>query len=219
MAKSSLPRANRSKPRGAPASAEDPTRSPLTVRTPPVGAPQDVAPGPAAVEVFERAMAALQEHNYPGALALFEELLDGFPGERALLDRARMYATVCQRGLAGAGAAAPATIEERLTAATAALNNRDEQEAERLVAKVLSEAPGLELGHYLLAVVHARRGATAAALEALRRAVALSPEVRAQAKYDVDFEALRDHDAFQRMMADEPAHSGIRRGAEPYSER
>jgi predicted Zn-dependent protease len=211
MAKSSPPRTNRSRRRdGAP-------REPQTVASdhviwaPPVGVPVAGAPDPGAVSVFERAMAALQRHEYRKALTEFEALQRHFPLESALLDRARGYAALCQRELSRSSAVAPRTIEERLTAATAALNNGEDQRAEQLIGHVLRDAPRHELAHYLLAVVHARRGAVPAALDALRHAIAASPEVRAQARHDADFESLRGNHAFEQMMCDTSAQSGIRR--------
>ena len=48
------------------------------------------------------------------------------------------------------------TIEERLTAATLALNNHNDSEAARLAADVLNEDGNQDLAEYLLAVVAAR---------------------------------------------------------------
>jgi predicted Zn-dependent protease len=214
MAKSSPPRQiSRPKRRGGVSGEPQTVPTDQVIWAPPVGIPLAVVPDPGAISVFERAMAALQRHEYRKALAEFEALQQRFPTESALLDRARGYAALCQRELSRSSHAAPQTTEERLTAATAALNNGEDQRAEQLIAQVLAEAPRHELGHYLLAVVHARRGAVAAALDALRQAIAVSPEVRAQARHDADFESLRGHDTFERMMSDTSAQSGIRRGS------
>jgi hypothetical protein len=53
---------------------------------------------------------------------------------------------------------------------------------------------------YLLAVVEARRGAAESALAFLGQAVAASPEVRAQARQDADFEGLKDLDEFRQLV-------------------
>ncbi len=135
-------------------------------------------------------MLALQRHEYDEALAVFTGLLERFPGERALADRARVYVALCQRELA-ARAAVPRTNEERVTAATAALNNGEDGQAERLVRMVLAENPEHDVALYLLASVEVRRGKTDAALRYLSQAVAVSPEAGAQARHDPDFETLR----------------------------
>jgi tetratricopeptide (TPR) repeat protein len=156
-------------------------------------------PNPDAVSVFEKAMAALQRHSYSEAAEGFRQLLTGFPGERTLLDRARVYLDLCERELRRRPSG-PRTIEERLTAATAALNDADEDRAERLATSVLAESPEDDLALYLLAAVHARRGARESAFDLLRQAAALSPDVRAQARHDPDFDDLHEMDAFRDLV-------------------
>jgi Tfp pilus assembly protein PilF len=209
MARPSLPRASRSKRQvgspDAPATLEN-----HVFWVPPAGV-LTPRPDPSAIAGFERAMALLQRHDYSKASAAFTELQQLFPAEGALLERARAYEALCQRELSRSQARTPETVEERLTAATAALNNGDDRLAELLASQVVNEAPRRELGHYLLAVVYARRGLATAALEALRHAIAASPEVRAQALHDADFESLRSDDTFRRLMVDTPAQSVTRR--------
>lgn len=159
------------------------------------------APGPnsQAVGLFQEAMAALQRHDYQRATNGFNALIDRFPGERALLERTRVYLALCERELQRRPPA-PRTVEERLTAATAALNNDDDAMAERLVKSVLSDDERHDLALYLMAAIEARRGDADTALAFLKQAVGVSPEVRAQARHDADFEILRGSDAFQALI-------------------
>jgi tetratricopeptide (TPR) repeat protein len=209
MARPSLARTSRSKRQRG--SADAPTEIENHVFWVPPAGVLIARPDPRAIAVFERAMALLQRHDYNNAMAEFTALQQHFPAEGALLERARAYAALCQRELSRSRDWTPGTVEERLTAATAALNNGEDRRAELLASQVVDEAPRRELGHYLLAVVYARRGSTAAALEALRHAIAASPEVRAQARHDADFESLRSNDTFKRLMAETPAQSVTRR--------
>jgi tetratricopeptide (TPR) repeat protein len=143
-------------------------------------------------------MAALQHHHYEQAAREFKALLDRHPAEGSLLDRARVYVELCEREIRR-HPVEPRTVEERLTAATAALNNADHNEAERLARTVLADDPHQDLALYLLAAVEARRGSVEAALSYLGQAIAISPEARAQARFDPDFEILRDTDAFREL--------------------
>lgn len=161
------------------------------------------APAPDALTAFETAIKAMQRHDYLRASGLFQSLVDAFPTERAILDRARLYLGLCRRGLTQTSGS-PATVEERLTAATAALNDGRDDEAERLAHAVLATTSEQDLALYLLAAVHARRGDVDGALAWLGRAVDVSPDVRAQARHDVDFEPLRETDAF-RLLIEGPA--------------
>lgn len=195
----------RTKP-GPPAKPEKKARRPeppavrLATPTPrqPSPLPPLVAPSSAALELFQRGMEALQRHEYQPAATLFRTLLDKHPDERALLDRVRVYLDLCERELRSRPPE-PRSIEERLTAATAALNDGNNVRAENLARSVLAEDPHHDLALYLLAAVEARRGAVDQALSYLGQAVAVSPEVRAQARHDADFESLRDLDAFHEL--------------------
>ncbi|HSG00586.1 MAG TPA: hypothetical protein VLA20_05615 [Vicinamibacterales bacterium] len=151
-----------------------------------------------ATELLERGMLALQRHDFAGAQNVFTRLLAEFPDERALADRAHVYLDLCGRELA-ARAGKPRTVEERLTAATAALNNASDADAERLAREVLAEQPEHDLALYLLATVEARRGMAEAALQYLSQAVAVSPEAGAQARHDPDFELLRGMALFEEL--------------------
>jgi tetratricopeptide (TPR) repeat protein len=140
-------------------------------------------------------MEALQGRRYTAAAEAFNVLVTRFPAERALLDRARVYLDVCERELRRRPAQ-PTTPEERLTAATAALNDGDEARAERFVQLVLAEQPEQDLALYLSAAIHARRGRRDEALAGLRLALALRPDAAAQATLDPDFDSLHDSAAF-----------------------
>ena len=167
------------------------------------------APPADALALFETGVRCLHRKAYGDAAAAFRSLIEQFPAERALLDRARVYHGLAERELRRAPAV-PRTIEERLTAATFALNNDDEDEADRLVRTVLAEEPSRDLALYLLAAIAARRGQREIALGHLHDAIASNPDVRAQAQHDEDFASLRHLDAFRTMV--EAPRPGLRRG-------
>jgi tetratricopeptide (TPR) repeat protein len=163
-------------------------------------APPLPRPAEDAVRLFQSGMEALQRHQYADAAESFGAVEAAFPGERALLDRSRVYLELCQRELRRK----PTELgspEERLTAATAALNNDDEARAEALVHSVLAEDAEHDLALYLSAAIHARRGQGDLAITVLRRAVAVSPDAGAQARLDPDFESLHHSEAFVALTA------------------
>lgn len=206
-----MAKASRSRPGGAARGRRHPITTPPSTHVSGNGAgPAEYraggwagsSPDPDAVAAFERAMTALQRHDYRSARDAFVALLRQFPSEGALLDRARVYLSLCERELQRATlATGPQSLEERLTAATAALNNDQEGLAEQLLVAIVEEAPAHELGHYLTAVLLARRGHFADAVAALERAAAISPDILAQARHDEDFENLRGEAAFERLLA------------------
>jgi len=173
--------------------------------TPPQASLPPTGPGPEAVALFEHAMEALQRHAYREAARGFKSILERFPGEGTLLDRARVYLALCEREAVRKPQALQ-TVEERVTAATAALNTGDIDGAERLARAVLANEPRHDLALYLLAVAESRQGLIAEALSHLGQAIAVSPEAGAQARFDSDFDALRDSEEFWRLT-DPPAQS------------
>ena len=102
------------------------------------------------------------------------------------------------------------TIEERLTAATLALNNHNDSEAARLAADVLNEDGNQDLAEYLLAVVAARGNDVTTAIAHMRNAIALNPECRLQARQDDEFDALTANEEFRTLLDTIPA-GGARR--------
>ena len=74
-----------------------------------------------AVAVYERGLEALQRHDFSEAADLLESVLRQYPEEKELHERVRLYLNVCQRQ-ATPKEAAPQTQEERLYAATLAIN-------------------------------------------------------------------------------------------------
>ena len=148
-----------------------------------------------AVAVYERALAALQRHEYGGAMALLESVLRQFPDEKELHERVRLYLNICQRQ-ASRRESPPQTVEERLYASTLALNGGRYDEAIQHLRLVRDEDPDNDHALYMLAVAHAQRGEHAEAIAHLERAIALNPENRGLARTDPDLDPLRDDEAF-----------------------
>lgn len=163
-----------------------------------------------ALQMFQRGMESLQRHAYIDASRAFQGVLMGFPSDSALNERARVYLGLCERELQRKPAS-PRTVEERLTAATAALNNGDDGDAEDLARSVLGDNPKHDLALYLLAAIHARRGASDEALSLLGKVLALAPEASAQARTDQDFAGLRELDAFRKLTEPPILSGGTRR--------
>ena len=125
MAKQRRPSSNSSKTPDTSSSVRSaqPTGSPAV--TPP---PQPAAQGPQrratyveAVTLYERGMRALQGHDFEGAARVFESVLRLYPEEKELHERVRQYLNICNRQITPKEAA-PQTLEERLYAATLAIN-------------------------------------------------------------------------------------------------
>lgn len=163
-----------------------------------------------AVGVYERGVEALQRRAFAAAAERFREVLQRYPDERELHERARLYLRVCERELERREPT-PQTLEERVYAATIALNAGADEEAYGHLTRALAEDPRNGNVHYMLAVVHARRGDAATAMSHLRRAVDLDTEFRAVARRDPDLDRLRDDEGFRQVVEAPVAPAGGRR--------
>ena len=165
-----------------------------------------------AVAVYERGLEALQRHDYRIALERFESVLRLYPEEKELHERVRLYINICRRQVVPREAE-PQSVDERLYAATLAINGGRYDEALTLLRLVRDEDADNDHALYMLAVAHAQREELAEALAHLQRAIALNPENRALARQDPDLDPLRDHDAFRVVieLAGGPARSSDRK--------
>jgi tetratricopeptide (TPR) repeat protein len=152
-----------------------------------------------AVAMYERGLQALQRRDFAASAEALRTVIERYPDERELLERARLYLKVCERELEPKEPA-PKTADEWVYAATVALNAGDEANALRHLQRALNEDSRHDHAHYMMAVASARRSDSASALEHLRQAVALNPENRSLARQDPDLEDLRDEPAFKAAL-------------------
>jgi len=157
-----------------------------------------------AVAIYEQGVAALQRHDYPGAVERLESVLRLYPEEKELHERVRLYLNICERQ-ASRQEPTPQSLDERLYAATLAINGGKYDEAITHLRLVRDEDPDNEHALYMLAAAHAQRGEHAEAIAHLERAIALNPENRALARRDPDLEPLREDDAFRAALEASPS--------------
>jgi tetratricopeptide (TPR) repeat protein len=201
--------------RGAVKTAKPPARreavASRAVKTPEPAAPP---PPPAprkpgyyeALAMYENGVRALQRHDYRGAATQFRTIMERYPEERELQERSHLYLRVCERETARQPAT-PQTPQERVYAATVALNAGDTSTALDHLTRALSDSPESDHAHYIMSVALASKGDAPRALEHLRRAITLNSENRALARQDPDLEPLRATEEF-RDLTDAPAGQG-----------
>ncbi len=163
-----------------------------------------------AVAMYERGLEALQRHDYSGAADLFDSVLRQYPEEKELHERVRLYLNICQRH-ATPREATPHTVQERLYAATLAINGGRYDEAITHLRLVRDEDPDNDHALYMLAVAHAQRGEHAEAVAHLERAIALNPDNRGLARTDPDLEPIRADESFRAALNTAPGTRSDRR--------
>ena len=184
---------------------------PRTLTTPPQPAPAPRKPGYyEALAMYESGVRALQRHDYPGAATQFRSIIERYPVERELQERSHLYLRVCERETARQPPT-PQTPQERVYAATVALNAGDATTALDHLRRALTDSPDSDHAHYIMSVALASKGDAARALEHLRQAIALNPENRALARQDPDLEAVREAEEF-RDLVDAPGGSSRNKG-------
>ena len=163
-----------------------------------------------AVRFYEKGLDALQRRNFQSAAEAFHTVLAGYPDERELHERARLYLKVCERE-AITTAPAPQSSEELVYAATLALNSGDQNTSLRYLQSAVEQSPDDDRVHYLLAVAYAQKADNVQTLTHLRRAIEIGPENRSIARQESDFDAMRTHEEFRRLLEPPPTPAGRRR--------
>jgi tetratricopeptide (TPR) repeat protein len=155
--------------------------------------------------MYETGVRALQRHDFEGAATQFRSIIERYPEERELQERSHLYLRVCERETARRPAT-PQSSQERVYAATVALNAGDTATALEHLRRALADSPDSDHAHYIMSVALASKGDQGQALEHLRQAIGLNPENRALARQDPDLEPLRGSEDF-RELVDAPAAS------------
>lgn len=163
-----------------------------------------------AVARYEQGFEALQRREFSRAADLLRSVLTDYPEEKELHERVRLYLNICERQ-AAPREASPRTIDERVYAATLALNAGRYDDAVQHLRVVLDQQPAHDHAEYMFAVVDTARGRRADALGHLQRALELNPDNRALALQDPDLEALRDDEGFKGVIDAAPGPRTDRR--------
>jgi tetratricopeptide (TPR) repeat protein len=214
----------KSRPQSKP--VQPPRPNQISARPAPVAAPRPEPPSPAprppvvragyadAVALYEQGVAALQSHEYSRASTLFRSVLSGYPDEKELHERARLYLNICERQVESR-AAGPKSPEEHIFAATVAFNAADYEQSLTHLRAATKEAPDHDHALYMMAATLALRDEREEAVPFLLRAIELNPENRAMARHDPDLESLRDHDQVRAALDTVPTAKAERRKASP----
>jgi len=152
------------------------------------------------LDLFERAVKALGKKDYERAQEQLTELVESYPEERDVLDRARAYLVLCERALGKRPNFRPKTFEDLLNHGVFLHNRGDFAEALKALHQAAEIHPKNEHVLYCIAASSARGGDAAAALKALRSAIHANAANRALARGDSDFDSLREDGEFQALV-------------------
>jgi tetratricopeptide (TPR) repeat protein len=156
-----------------------------------------------ALALYENGVRALQRHDFSAGATSFREVVQRYPDEREVVERARLYLQVCERETSRRPAG-PQTPTDWVYAATVALNAGNAETALNHLRRALELDPESDHAHYIMAVALAEHGDSSDALEHLRQAIALNPDNRSTAKQDPDLGPLRELAAFRDALGTPP---------------
>ncbi|MDQ5871603.1 MAG: hypothetical protein M3547_05295 [Acidobacteriota bacterium] len=148
---------------------------------------------------YDRGVAALQRRKLEDAERHFADLIQKYPGEKELVDRARVYLAVCERQKL----AARSTLsepEDFYYAAVLEKNRGNVEEAIEHLKRAARKNGGGKVD-FLLACCYAQRGEPGSALEYLKRAIGEDQRNRILARHDRDFDPVRESPEFQELLA------------------
>lgn len=187
----------------------EPARPVRQVALPPAAPPAPAAaarkPGfYEAVAIYERGVQGLQRHDFAGAAELFRTVIERYPEERELLERARLYLRVCERETARHNPP-PETPAEQVYAATVSLNAGDHVTALHHLQRAVTADPDNDHAHYIMSAALSMRGRLDESLEHLQRSIELNPENRSQARQDPDLENVRHLTGFRAILDAPPS--------------
>ncbi len=152
-----------------------------------------------AVAIYETGVMALQKHDFEGAAHQFRQVISRYPDERELHERSALFLRVCERETAKRPPA-PQTVQERVYAATVALNAGDHATAFDHLRRALADSPDSDHAHYIMAVALVSQGQTPEALGHLKRSIELNPDNRAFARNNPDLDDVREDEGFRELL-------------------
>ena len=155
-----------------------------------------------ALKIYEAGVTGVQKRTFSIAAKALNEVIDEYPEEREIKERAKLYLAVCERELKPL-VSEPTSLDERIYAATVSLNGGDVTIAIEHLNAVASEKPSDANVHYMLAVAHALSSDTDMSVTHLERAITLNPDNRLLARQEPDFKNIHGDDRFRNLTVPE----------------
>ena len=152
-----------------------------------------------AIEEFASAIKFFQKRDLARARDLFKEIVSKFPGESEILDSARTYILICERGL-HPQLPRLKDADDFYHQGVVLMNQGSLEEASRNFERALAEEPSSEKILYTQAAAFALSGRREESLATLRRAISVNHGNRARAANDADFDFLRDDSDFRTLV-------------------
>jgi len=142
-----------------------------------------------ALSLYNQGIKEFRKEDYDKALSSFESLLEKYPEEHELIDRAKVYMSICKRGKKQE-VISPKNISDFLFFAQMKINQSDFDGAIKLLEKALELKREEARVYYLMATAYVQNGQKEEGLEALKKAIQKDKTVAIIAQNEPDFEPI-----------------------------
>ncbi len=149
-----------------------------------------------ALLAYGQAMKEFHKGEFAKAVDLLEAFMEKYPAERELVDRARIYLTIC-KGRDKKETPHLKTFGDYFNTSVYRLNKGDYEGALKLLEKALEMETEEGKVFYLLADVHCRMGQIDTCLDYLRKAIQKDKFLRILAQNESDFEPIWEDKKFK----------------------
>lgn len=150
-----------------------------------------------ALQQYQSALLLMQEGKFEKARSLFNKIAQDGPPE--LLERSRVYISVCDRNAKPAGLTF-VNSEEQYDYAISLLNTGYYEEAREQFEEIVARNSAADYAYYGLAILESMTGHAEGCLTNLTRAIELKPHNRIQARSDSDFQDMSDDPRFTELL-------------------
>lgn len=148
---------------------------------------------------YDRGVSALQKKKIDEAERHFLDLIQKYPDEKELVDRSRVYLTVCERQRRDPRPALTEP-EDFYYAAVLEKNRGNVASAIEHLQSAARKNGGGKVD-FLLACCYAQQGDLETALSHLQKAIEEDQRHRILARHDRDFDPVREMPEFQKLLA------------------
>jgi predicted Zn-dependent protease len=154
-----------------------------------------------ALEEYEKGIRLLQQRDFDKAVPRFQAVIDSYPGEVALCDRARTYLRIAmKKHEKRAPVRSTRKAEESFEVGVFLLNEGDAREAVRHLERAVEHEPQDAGVRLTLAAARLQAGDREGALATLREAVSIDGSSRYRARTLADFAELQGDERFEELV-------------------
>jgi tetratricopeptide (TPR) repeat protein len=149
-----------------------------------------------AISAYSQAVKTLRRSDCAKAKEYFEAIIEKYPTEKELVDRAKIYLAICENRQKK-DAVSLKTFDDYFLYAVYKLNQEDFAETVKLLEKAIAKEPKEGKAVYLMALAYCQMGDVEKCLESLKEAVHLDKFFGILARNELSFEPLWEDKKFK----------------------